>query len=190
MSKFPMLFKTCVWPRFQASLAHKNWNSHVPVVQDFVPRTWPIHASRRTNHATEQFTVCNIKCGQLLFEDFPVARCEACHWGFSDMVTFDSKIVTFASKDESTLNTNMPHTWLDLGAMFLCCRNVAEKWSNSVPVLCQHLNFGKTAAQKKKTQHSNFDTWKTWMQRHNKVKSTLHATLGSLFQAQGQKEQT
>ena len=141
--------------------------------------------------------MCNIKCGQLLFEDFPVARCEACHWGFSDMVTFDSKIVTFASKVESTLNTNMPHTWLDLGAKmrftfcgplgfhfspcpygivvvvfhfdsggrkakkkFLCCRNVAEKSSSSVPVLCQHLNLGKTAAKKtkKKTEHSNFDT--------------------------------
>ena len=76
-----VVLNMCVWPRFQASLAHKNWNSRVLVVQDFVPRTRPIHASRGTNHATEQFTVCNIKCGQLLFEDFAVARCEACHLG-------------------------------------------------------------------------------------------------------------
>ena len=35
---------------------------------------------------------------------------KAVTWFFSGMVTFDSKIVTFASKIESTLNTNMQHT--------------------------------------------------------------------------------
>ena len=50
-------------------------------MHDFVPWTWPVHTSRRTNHATEQFRVCNIKCGQVLLANCPVARSEARHRG-------------------------------------------------------------------------------------------------------------
>ena len=83
-----MHFHTTYRPRFHQILFNKLYNPCVPVMQDFMPRPWPVSGSWWADHAPKQFTEFHSIYKKFSLHSKPAEVDEVVQIGFPPVLVF------------------------------------------------------------------------------------------------------